>query len=304
MWKVCLLLSLVGTLQHPVAAGFPNIPWPPSLPADMFLPFLPQIVVPVQSNKIALVLLDVHVRGLAMDNSCNFGKKIFTAFQCTNVTLRAGFKAGGGIFDLPVAGKGTIELDLALDVDPLNLYVPKKMPVVFTTFKFEIDGLNPGSDMTYLVNGLVNNLKHDFEQAIKILAKKLLVTDVADVCGKGNVERLEEALLAEETFEKYLEDLNVENEHSETEGKPLETEQTKSSKTEAYLDLENTKKKTEVTEKTEAALNLENTMRCAEGVIAAKMEGLGRLSPDEQFLWLSETLGEGLGALFTLYTPN
>jgi len=297
MWKVCLLLSLVGTLQHPVAAGFPNIPWPPSLPADMFLPFLPQIVVPVQSNKIALVLLDVHVRGLAMDNSCNFGKKIFTAFQCTNVTLRAGFKAGGGIFDLPVAGKGTIELDLALDVDPLNLYVPKKMPVVFTTFKFEIDGLNPGSDMTYLVNGLVNNLRHDFEQAIKILGKKLLVTDVAAECGVGNVERLGEALLAEEAFEKYLKDLNVENEHSETEGKPLETEH---SGTEGKpLETEKTK-----SSKTEASLDLETTLRCDEAVIAAKLKGLGRLSPDDQFLWLSETLGDGLGALFTLYTPN
>jgi len=296
MWKVCLLLSLVGTLQHPVAAGFPNIPWPPSLPADMFLPFLPQIVVPVQSNKIALVLLDVHVRGLAMNNSCNFGKAIFTAFQCTNITLRAGFKAGGGIFDLPVVGRGTISLDLALDVNLVNFYALQKMPVVFTTFKFEIDGLNPGSDMTYLVNGLVNNLTEDFEQAIKILGKKLLVTDAAE-CGAGNVERLGEALLAEEAFEKYLKDLNVENEHSETEGKPLETEH---SGTEGKpLETEKTK-----SSKTEASLDLETTLRCDEAVIAAKLKGLGRLSPDDQFLWLSETLGEGLAALFTLYTPN
>ena len=151
--------------------------------------------------------------------------------------------------------------------------------------------------MTYLVNGLVNNLRHDFEQAIKILGKKLLVTDVAAECGVGNVERLGEALLAEEAFEKYLKDLNVENEHSETEGKPLETEH---SDTEGKP-LETEKPKSS---KTEASLDLENTMRCAEGVIAAKLEGLGRLSPDDQFLWLSETLGDGLGALFTLYTPN
>jgi len=292
MWKICLLLSLVGaavttTTEEKTVSGipWPPKPWPPVLPAKLIFPFLPQIPIAVQDDKIVLLLIDVVLDGI---HTCDFKKYWFSEFDCTNITLRSDFKAGGGVFNLPIVGKGTISLDIGMHVTPLNVKTDKLI-VTFTKFKFVIDGLDPGSDMGYLANGFANSLQLDLEQAIVVIVNKVLAGSNVDIeCGAENIERLRETLLAEDTYEKYM---NVLNEPSETAGESSETGKTKSSET-------------------EASLNLKNTMQCVEGIISAKLSESEMLqwgdSPHatKQLLAFSKTLGDGLQALFNLYTPE
>jgi len=177
------LVAAESVAEPEAGLGWP-FPWPLFiLPDYIYLPFLPQLPVSLGSQKLMLVLENVNITNL--NSSCAFNKKLrimYPLFWCngTGVTITTGFKAGGGIFNLPVVGRGTIRINFKLIVEsPYNIYKEFKQTLIrINALDIDIKGLNPGSDMQYLINSLANNLKYDVEMALCQLAAKYLNKDI------------------------------------------------------------------------------------------------------------------------------
>lgn len=145
--------------------------WPPHMPPEIYIPFLPQIVIPINDQKVILVLSEIYIRGLN-GQTCKAGGKIARKLlSCSNVTIDMNYKAGGKIFDLPIVGDSTISI-------ATNMYINNplygKNLVNFNSLVIDWDGLNPGSDIHYTVNDLLNNLVYDFEMAACLTIKELV----------------------------------------------------------------------------------------------------------------------------------
>jgi len=156
-----------------VSAQLPNITWPPlALPDMINAPFLPQLVIKNDDQKLMLLFMDLNIWGLNhTEGACEWGKTFLDpnngVIRCNNLTVTSRFKSGGKLFDLPIVGQGTVTIKTSFVV-----FVVKNF-LNFDKLELNIEGINPGSDMEPLLNALGNNLKYDLSTAACKLAQKL-----------------------------------------------------------------------------------------------------------------------------------